>query len=89
MSRKVLHVIIAGEMKSGKTTLAEFLKKKLAEVGIDNVDIIDDSSLPPRAELEWRMKQLQLTKTEVRIVTRHLAAHDEHVEVALDREESA
>jgi adenylate kinase family enzyme len=85
---KELHVIIAGGGQHGKSTLAEFLQQRLAQVGITNVELIDES-MPPAAALEWRMRQMHLTNTRIHIVTRHLWPHDECIEVAIDREENS
>jgi thymidylate kinase len=85
---KELHVIIAGGTHHGKSTLAEFLQHRLAQVGVTNVELIDES-IPTGADLKWRMRQMQLTNTRIHIVTRHLSPHDEHIEVALDREENS
>ena len=71
-----INIVVAGTTASGKTTIAEYIRQKLEEIGIsvdlldDNgMDIIDHTSEEVTESLNQRLASMALNKPAVRIRT--------------------
>lgn len=81
-------VVVAGGSNSGKTTVAHLIEQKLREVGVEDVNVIDDEVMPERFNLERNLAALKATGLSVTINTRQTYRHEEYITIGIDQEES-